>query len=87
VLADALLATHSGSYREPVGYCAPEQDPPIGAGADSAVGRFTGPYNLTGHPAVSPPVPATGLLVVRQLAATMARTWPRCELHQQWRTC
>jgi Asp-tRNA(Asn)/Glu-tRNA(Gln) amidotransferase A subunit family amidase len=56
-----------------VGYCAPEQDPPFGigedgAGADNAEGRFTGPYNLTGHPAVSLPVPATGLPVGLQLA-------------------
>ena len=40
-----------------VGYQAPEQDPPFGVGDDNAEGRFTGPYNLTGHPAVSLPVP------------------------------
>jgi 2-dehydropantoate 2-reductase len=51
-----------------VGYCAPEQDPPFGVGEDSAEGRFTGPYNLTGHPAVSIPVPAPGLPVGLQLA-------------------
>ena len=51
-----------------VGYQAPEQDPPFGAGADSAESRFTGPYNLTGHPAVSFPVPAPGLPVGLQLA-------------------
>ena len=51
-----------------VGYCAPEQDPPFGVGDDNAEGRFTGPYNLTGHPAVSIPVPATGLPVGLQLA-------------------
>jgi 2-dehydropantoate 2-reductase len=51
-----------------VGYCAPEQDPPFGAGDDNAEGRFTGPYNLTGHPAVSIPVPAPGLPVGLQLA-------------------
>jgi 2-dehydropantoate 2-reductase len=51
-----------------VGYCAPEQDPPFGVGDDSAEGRFTGPYNLTGHPAVSIPVPAPGLPVGLQLA-------------------
>ena len=51
-----------------VGYCAPEQDPPFGAGDDNAEGRFTGPYNLTGHPAVSIPVPASGLPVGLQLA-------------------
>ena len=52
-----------------VGYCAPEEDPPFGVGHDSAEGRFTGPYNLTGHPAVSVPVPAGGLPVGLQLAA------------------
>jgi Asp-tRNA(Asn)/Glu-tRNA(Gln) amidotransferase A subunit family amidase len=51
-----------------VGYCAPEQDPPFGVGDDSAEGRFTGPYNLTGHPALSMPVPAIGLPVGLQLA-------------------
>jgi len=51
-----------------VGYCAPEQDPPFGADGDNAEGRFTGPYNLTGHPAVSIPVPAPGLPVGLQLA-------------------
>ena len=51
-----------------VGYQAPEQDPPFGAGADSAESRFTGPYNLTGHPAVSIPVPGAGLPAGLQLA-------------------
>ncbi len=51
-----------------VGYCAPEKDPPFGVGDDNAEGRFTGPYNLTGHPAVSVPVPAPGLPVGLQLA-------------------
>jgi 2-dehydropantoate 2-reductase len=51
-----------------VGYCAPEQDPPFGTGDDNAEGRFTGPYNLTGHPAVSIPVPASGLPVGLQFA-------------------
>ncbi|HEY7883109.1 MAG TPA: amidase family protein, partial [Streptosporangiaceae bacterium] len=44
-----------------VGYQAPEQDPPFGAGDDNGESRFTGPYNLSGHPAVSLPVPAAGL--------------------------
>ncbi len=51
-----------------VGYCAPQQDPPFGVGDDSGEGRFTGPYNLTGHPAVSLSVPTPGLPVGLQLA-------------------
>ena len=61
-----------------VGYCAPEEDPPFGVGADGAAddhgeGRFTGPYNLTGHPAVSLPVPAPGLPVGLQFAGQRHR--------------
>jgi 2-dehydropantoate 2-reductase len=56
-----------------VGYQAPEQDPPFGVGDDNAEGRFTGPYNLTGHPAVSLPVPATGLPAGLQLAGRRGR--------------
>jgi aspartyl-tRNA(Asn)/glutamyl-tRNA(Gln) amidotransferase subunit A len=52
-----------------VGYQAPEHDPPFGVGDDYGEGRFTGPYNLTGHPAVSLPVPCHGLPVGLQLAA------------------
>jgi 2-dehydropantoate 2-reductase len=51
-----------------VGFCAPEQDPPFGVGDDNGEGRFTGPYNLTGHPALSLPVPVSGLPVGLQLA-------------------
>ena len=51
-----------------VGYQAPEQDPPFGLGDDNAEGRFTGPYNLTGHPAISLPVAAAGLPAGLQLA-------------------
>ena len=51
-----------------VGYQAPEQDPPFGVGDDNGESRFTGPYNLTGHPAVSLPVPAAGLPAGLQLA-------------------
>jgi Asp-tRNA(Asn)/Glu-tRNA(Gln) amidotransferase A subunit family amidase len=51
-----------------VGYVAPEQDPPFGTDDDNAEARFTGPYNLTGHPAVSIPVPAAGLPAGLQLA-------------------
>jgi 2-dehydropantoate 2-reductase len=51
-----------------VGFCAPDQDPPFGVGDDNGEGRFTGPYNLTGHPALSLPVPVSGLPVGLQLA-------------------
>jgi 2-dehydropantoate 2-reductase len=56
-----------------VGYAAPEQDPPFGVGDDNAEGRFTGPYNLSGHPAVSLPVPSAGLPVGIQLAGHRGR--------------
>ncbi|HEX3925536.1 MAG TPA: amidase family protein [Streptosporangiaceae bacterium] len=57
-----------------VGYQAPEEDPPFGAGGDSsAEGRFTGPYNLTGHPAVSLPVAVDGLPVGLQFAGRRGR--------------
>jgi aspartyl-tRNA(Asn)/glutamyl-tRNA(Gln) amidotransferase subunit A len=51
-----------------VGYVAPEQDPPFGTDDDNAESRFTGPYNLTGHPAVSIPVPTAAPPVGLQLA-------------------
>lgn len=51
-----------------VGFTAPEQDPPFGVGDDRAEGRFTGPYNLSGHPAIALPVPTRGLPVSLQLA-------------------
>ena len=56
-----------------VGYQAPEQDPPFGLGDDNAEGRFTGPYNLTGHPAISLPVAAAGLPAGLQLAGRRGR--------------
>lgn len=43
-----------------VGFQAPEQDPPFGTGDDHGEGRFTGPYNLSGHPALSLPVAVPG---------------------------
>jgi 2-dehydropantoate 2-reductase len=54
-----------------VGFTAPTEDPPFGVGEDSGEGRFTGPYNLSGHPAVSLPVPAPGLPVGLQLAGRL----------------
>ncbi len=56
-----------------VGFTAPEEDPPFGVGEDGASqdsgeGRFTGPYNLTGHPAISLPVATPGLPAGLQLA-------------------
>ena len=56
-----------------VGFTAPEQDPPFGVGDDNAEGRFTGPYNLSGHPAVSLPVPSAGLPAGLQLAGHRGR--------------
>jgi Asp-tRNA(Asn)/Glu-tRNA(Gln) amidotransferase A subunit family amidase len=65
---DASLAGFDALAGPTVGFVAPEQDPPFGVGEDSGEGRFTGPYNLSGHPAVSLPVPAAGLPVGLQLA-------------------
>jgi aspartyl-tRNA(Asn)/glutamyl-tRNA(Gln) amidotransferase subunit A len=59
-----------------VGFQAPEEDPPFGVGEDSGEGRFTGPYNLTGHPALSLPVPVEGLPVGLQLAGRRGGDWP-----------
>ena len=56
-----------------VGFQAPEEDPPFGLGEGSAEGRFTGPYNLSGHPAISLPVPAAGLPAGLQLAGPRGR--------------
>ena len=63
-----------------VGYCAPEQDPPFGVGDDNGEGRFTGPYNLTGHPAVSLPVPAPGLPVGLQFAGRRGQDYALLEV-------
>jgi Asp-tRNA(Asn)/Glu-tRNA(Gln) amidotransferase A subunit family amidase/ketopantoate reductase len=65
---DGSLAGLNALAGPTVGFQAPEQDPPFGVGEDSGEGRFTGPYNLTGHPAVSIPVPAAGLPAGLQLA-------------------
>src|SRR6185437_6164753 len=51
-----------------VGYVAPEKAPPFGLDDDNGEGRFSGPYNLTGHPALSMPVPTSGLPIGLQLA-------------------
>jgi 2-dehydropantoate 2-reductase len=56
-----------------VGYQAPEQDPPFVPGDDNAEVRFTGPYNLTGHPAISLPVATAGLPAGLQLAGRRGR--------------
>jgi aspartyl-tRNA(Asn)/glutamyl-tRNA(Gln) amidotransferase subunit A len=64
---DASLAGVDVLAGPTVGYQAPEQDPPFGAGDDNGESRFTGPYNLSGHPAVSLPVPAAGLPAGLQL--------------------
>jgi 2-dehydropantoate 2-reductase len=54
-----------------VAYTAPRQDPPVGTPEGDIEGRFTGPYNLAGVPAVSIPCGAAdeGLPAGLQLAA------------------
>jgi 2-dehydropantoate 2-reductase len=76
VLAAAIEASLAGAdvlAGPTVGYTAPEQDPPFGVGDDSGEGRFTGPYNLSGHPAVSLPAPSAGLPAGLQLAGHRGR--------------
>ena len=65
---DASLAGVDVLAGPTVGFQAPHEDPPFGVGEDSGEGRFTGPYNLSGHPAVSLPVPVDGLPAGLQLA-------------------
>jgi aspartyl-tRNA(Asn)/glutamyl-tRNA(Gln) amidotransferase subunit A len=65
---DASLAGVDVLAGPTVGFTAPEEDPPFGVGQDSGEGRFTGPYNLTGHPAISLPAPTPGLPAGLQLA-------------------
>ena len=76
-LADAVEASLAGVdvlAGPTVGYQAPAQDPPFGTGEDHGESRFTGPYNLTGHPAVSLPVPvrAAGAVVAGPSAGRSA---------------
>jgi Asp-tRNA(Asn)/Glu-tRNA(Gln) amidotransferase A subunit family amidase/ketopantoate reductase len=68
---DASMAGLDALAGPTVGFVAPEQDPPFGVGEDSGEGRFTGPYNLTGQPAIAIPVPAAGLPASLQLAGRL----------------
>jgi len=70
---EASLAGADALAGPTVGYTAPEQDPPFGVGNDNAEGRLTGPYNLSGHPAVSLPVPPAGLPAGIQIAGHRGR--------------
>jgi 2-dehydropantoate 2-reductase len=56
-----------------VAYAAPAEDPPVGTPEGDLEGRFTGPYNLAGNPAVSLPCGAAegGLPAGLQLAAAV----------------
>ena len=70
---DTSLAGVAALAGPTVGYPAPAQDPPFGTDTDHGEGRFTGPYNLSGHPAVSLPVPSAGLPAGLQLAGRRGR--------------
>ncbi len=65
---EASLAGIDALAGPAVGFVAPTQDPPFGTGDSVGEGRFSGPYNLSGHPALSMPVPSAGLPVGLQLA-------------------
>lgn len=67
-LVDAGLAGLDVLAGPAAPFVAPEHDPPFGV-EESPEGWFTGVYNLTGHPALSLPVPVAGLPVGLQLAA------------------
>ena len=56
-----------------VAYTAPPEDPPVGTPQGDLEGRFTGPYNLAGVPAVSIPCGGAedGLPAGLQLAAAV----------------
>ncbi len=75
---EASLAGLDALAGPTVGYQAPEQDPPFGLGDDNAEGRFTGPYNLTGHPALSLPVPIRGACRPACSSPAAAARTPRC---------
>jgi 2-dehydropantoate 2-reductase len=68
---DASMAGLDALAGPTVGFVAPEQDPPFGVGEETGEGRFTGPYNLTGQPAIAIPVPAAGLPASLQLAGRL----------------
>ena len=54
--AFAALFEHVDVLAGPtVAYAAPAEDPPVGTREGDLEGRFTGPYNVAGNPAVSGP--------------------------------